>query len=395
MAATYTTEPIRVVDADSHLTEPPGLWVDHAPARLKDRLPRVVADNEGRPQWIVDGHSLGPIGFTAIAPDGARIAGESGGMEHRWESVHPGAYDVKARLAWLDSRGISQQLFFPNTVASFGGARIFTEVPDHELRTACVTVYNDAVTEIQQESGQRLLPFALVPWWDIDQAVKEIKRVRTDLGIRGITMCDSPQDYGLPTLDGPEWDPFWSACEDLGLAVAFHIGSSGSDWVRSWFRKGRGEFQAIITANSFLTNSWLVSNLIFSGVLLRHPRLKIFSAETGIGWMPFLLEAMDYQWQENILPDQKQDVWKGMLPSELFRRSFYLSFWFELEQKGVAHAIDAIGEDNVMFETDFPHGTALTDRVTEEVAQTLAGLRSGVRQKVLRDNAARLFDLPA
>jgi predicted TIM-barrel fold metal-dependent hydrolase len=124
---------------------------------------------------------------------------------------------------------------------------------------------------------------------------------------------------------------------------------------------------------------------------LRHPRLKIFSAETGIGWVPFLLEAMDYQWHENLLPDVKRDVWKAALPSEIFRRNFYLSFWFE--QWGPAHAIELLGQDNVMFETDFPHGTALTDRVTEQVVSTLASLAPEIRKKVLRENAVRLYDL--
>jgi uncharacterized protein len=389
MMATYTTDPIRVVDVDSHLTEPAGLWVDHAPAKFKDRVPRVIEDARGLPRWVIDGKDFGPIAYTAVAPDGNRIPGEALELPGRFEDIHPGSYDFRARLGWLDERGLYQQAIFPN-ITGFGGVQLFTEIADQELRTATVTIYNDAMAEIQRESGERLLPLALVPWWEDDGGASEIRRARTELGLRGITMCDSPHLFGFPTLDKPEWEPFWTACEELGIATAFHIGS-GSFKDITWTEAGRGEHLAGQIPNSFLSNSWLICNLIFSGILLRYPKLKIFSAETGVGWLPFLLEAMDYQWHENVLPDVRREVWKEALPSELFRRNFYVSFWFE--KFGPEHALDLVGEDNVMFETDFPHGTALTPRVTEEVAATLSALSPQVRRKVLRDNAARLYDL--
>jgi predicted TIM-barrel fold metal-dependent hydrolase len=388
MKTLYTTDPVRIIDVDSHLTEPPNLWLDHAPGKFKDRVPRIVEDETGLPRWVVDGRPLGPIGNALVAPDGEKITGERSTSSHRFEEVHKGAYDMEARLGWLDEHGIHQQIMFPN-VSGFGAMRFFTEIPDAELRTACVTIYNDAAAEIQRNSNGRLLPLALVPWWDIDATVEEVRRVRCDLDLRGLTMCDAPHVHGLPSLDMPEWSKFWSTCEDLDLAVAFHIGS-GSGGMFQWGQTG-GESQATMTVNAFFMNSWVVTNLIYSGVLLRHPRLKIFSAETGIGWVPFLLESMDYQWHENLSADVRRDKWKGLTPTELFRRNCFVSFWFE--QFGPAHAIEFIGADNVMFETDFPHGTTLSPRMTEEVAVTLGSLAPDVRRKVLYENAARLYDL--
>src|SRR5580692_7247750 len=115
MVAAYTTDSLRVIDADSHLTEPAGLWVDRAPAPLKDRVPRTINDESGRPHWVIDGRDIGPIGHSAIARDGSRIEGETGGrLYERFENVHPAAYDLKARLEWLDEHGIDQQVIFPN-----------------------------------------------------------------------------------------------------------------------------------------------------------------------------------------------------------------------------------------------------------------------------------------
>ena len=150
-------------------------------------------------------------------------------------------------------------------------------------------------------------------------------------------------------------------------------------------------FLAVYTTNSFLSNSWLLANLIFSGIPLRHPRLKIVSGETGISWLPFLIEAMDFQWHENIEAEDKRDFWQGMMPSEIYRRNFSASFWFETT--ALAEHIDFLGADTVMFETDFPHGTALTDRMTQEVAGKLAKLTPEVRKKVLHDTAARVYNL--
>jgi predicted TIM-barrel fold metal-dependent hydrolase len=390
-ASYFTTDDIGIIDSDSHLTERAGLWTDHAPARFKNRVPRVVQDEHGHPTWIVgDGIGLGPISYTPVAPDGSRIEGDAFELEFDYEDVHPGAYDGKARLDWMNNRGIQHQVLFPNTLAGFGGVRLYSMIDDVELRTACFTIYNDAAAEMQRDSGGRLLPLAMIPWWNIDAAEKEVRRAR-ELGLVGITMPDNPHDYGLPALHKPEWSRFWSTCEDVDTAVSFHI-AGGSFSPEVWTEPGLGEHQATLTAASFLTNTWVVANLIFSGLLLNHPRLKVYSAETGIGWMPFLLEAMDYQWHENITSAAKREAWKDVLPSEIFRRNIYVSFWFE--EWGVVNALEAVGADNVMFETDFPHGTALLDRSKDKVAATLASLKPEVRRKVLRDNAARLFGLP-
>ena len=148
---------------------------------------------------------------------------------------------------------------------------------------------------------------------------------------------------------------------------------------------------AIYTCNSFLSNSWLIANLIFSGIFMRHPRLKVVSGESGISWLPFFLEAMDFQWHENVESQDKREMWNDMPPSDVYRQNMFGSFWFE--KTALAENIDFLGADTVMFETDFPHGTSLTDRMTKDVAATLSTLSPDVRRKVLHDTAARVYNL--
>lgn len=399
MASRYTTDPVDVIDVDSHFSPPPDFWEAHAPARLRDRMPRIAEDAAGMPQWVVDGQPFDSIGFNMIRPDGTKAQGNMRALPF-FEEMHAGCYDAAARVGWLDEHGIATQILYPNT-GGFSSQMFFTKIADVELRNACIRTYNDAAAALQQETGGRLVPLSQLPWWDVDEAERELRR-SVDLGLTaGPTMFSAPEVHGLPSLNQPEWERFLSTCEDLDVPLSFHIGPPGGGAHKPWtepggdalskLTSGRGMFLAVYTTNSFLSNSWLISNLVFSGIPLQHPRLKIVSGESGISWLPFLLEAMDFQWHENIEAEDKRDIWGGMLPSEVYRRNFTASFWFE--KVALAEHIDFLGADTVMFETDFPHGTSLTDRMTTDVAATLATLTPEVRRKVLHDTAARVYNL--
>ena len=381
---------IPVVDIDSHYTEPPDLWTSRAPAKFKDRVPHIITNDAGAVRWALspDGQSqidFGPPGFTVVKEDGSKEYGVIG--LGSFEEMSAAATDPVARLGLLDKLGIAQQIVYPN-VAGFGSQN-FIKIEDEELRNVCCTVYNDAVAEFQAAGDGRLFPQGLVPFWDIPAAVKELGRIR-EMGMTGITMCDTPEAFGLPYLNDPAWDPFWEACDALEMPVNFHIGA-GAGVVDKLVWKGYGPQRQLALASIclFITNFKVIINLIFSGMLERWPRLNFVSVESGIGWVPFLLEAMDYQWQETV-PTEREGL--TMKPSEYFRRQVYASFWFE--DFGPRATIEAIGEDNVMFETDFPHPTCLYPKAQEHITEVLTDLDEGVRRKVLRDTAERIYHLP-
>ena len=135
---------------------------------------------------------------------------------------------------------------------------------------------------------------------------------------------------------------------------------------------------------------WL-ANLLISDVPERFPSLKFVSVESGIGWLPFLLEALDYQFGETA-PEHLAHL--SMKPSEYFKRQFYGCFWFESKMLGPS--IEELGASQVMFETDFPHPTCLYPNVQEYVAEVTQGWSETRRRKILQDNAAALYkiDLP-
>ena len=141
---------------------------------------------------------------------------------------------------------------------------------------------------------------------------------------------------------------------------------------------------ATLSTQAFLGNQRCITNLIFSGLLDRFPSLDFVSVESGIGWIPFLLDLCEYQFDENGITSLE------LRPKQYFDRQIYASYWFEGD---AATPIEKLGEDNVMFETDFPHPTCLYPGVKQHVQDTLGGLDPRIQRKVLYQTAERVYNL--
>jgi predicted TIM-barrel fold metal-dependent hydrolase len=205
-------------------------------------------------------------------------------------------------------------------------------------------------------------------------------------------MTADPQDSGSPDLGDHAWDPFWEVCAGLNLPVHFHIGASQTALAyfgtTFWPSQDHYVKPAIGGASLFQNNSRVLLNSAYSGMFDRHPTLQMVSVESGIGWVPFMLEAMDYELVENA------PAWAKRLqkkPSEYFQSNWYATFWFETGRGDLQHLIDQVGEDRIMFETDFPHPTCLHPSPIEQVSDTIATLRPETQLKVMGGNAAALY----
>jgi predicted TIM-barrel fold metal-dependent hydrolase len=311
---------------------------------------------------------------------------------YEWEieQAHEAAYDLTARMALLDETGIWGQVVFPGVVG-LGGQALGDVVQDVALRTLCLEIFNDANAELQSESGNRLLPMAILPAWDIDACVRETERTAA-LGMRGVNLTSDPQDLGAPDLANRAWDPLWEACSSLHMPVHFHIGASLTTMNffgnYPWESHDDDTKLAIGGALLFIGNARVIVNIICSGMLDRYPELKVVSVESGTGWIPFILEALDYEMDENA-PAQKAAL--SLLPSEYFKRQIYATTWFE--RTNLPSLIASVGEDNIMFETDFPHPTCLYPAPLKTAEHNLRDLSTEVQRKILGENAVRLYRL--
>jgi uncharacterized protein len=367
---------IPVIDVDSHLTEPADLWTSRVPARYVARVPQMT--------WVLDGRQISVVGMTAPAgwpapfPAGPATLAE----------CPPAAYDAVARLGYLDEVGIWAQVLYPN-VAGFGSQKFLT-LNDDELKLLCVRAYNDFLRDWASADPRRLITIMAMPFWDVDAAVAEIARGAAT-GHQGILFTGEPQRFGLPFLGDPHWDPFWAAAQDAGLPIHFHIGSGD---MSTSFQPDRiaatstAAAYAYTSTEMFLKNGLQVADLITSGVLVRFPELQFVSVESGIGWIPFVLEAADHSYLE-ARPGRKSE-WE-MLPSEYFARQVYACYWFETVAP--TKLLGEIPVDNILFETDFPHPTCLFGNVRERIDVSLANASPSDREKILWGNAARLYGI--
>ena len=380
-----------IVDADSHWSEPPDLFTSRAPAAYRDRVPRVE-EIDGDRQWVFDGHVIGRAGAAGvIGRDGKKEQAEKALFQWTIDEVHVGAYDPKVRLGVLDETGIDAQLIFPSTIGL--GGQDLGMVDDQALKLLTVEIYNDGMAQIQEESGNRLLPLPLMPAWNIDACVAEAKRVAA-LGARGVNMTSDPDDLGAPDLASRAWDPFWETLAELQLPVHFHIGASVTGMTffgrYPWESHGPNTKLAIGGTLLFIGNARVVTNLILSGIFDRHPGLQAVSVESGIGWIPFILETLDYEMNENA-PEELSQLKKP--PSEYFRSNLFATFWFENNFGKLPDLVKAVGDDRILFATDFPHPTCLYPGPLESVAPKMAQLPPESRKRIMGENARTLYRL--
>ena len=380
-----------VVDADSHWSEPADLFTKRAPAHLKDRVPHHETV-DGERLWIMDGVPIGhAIAGAVIGADGRKAPAAESLSVWMVEEAHPGASDPRARIAVLDEFGIDAQVIFPSTIGL--GGQSLASVPDQDLCRISVEIYNDGMAEVQEQSGQRLLPMPLMPAWDVDLCVAEAKRVAA-MGARGVNMTSDPQDLGAPDLADRAWDPFFAACAELRLPLHFHIGASvtGMTFYGKYFWPSQAEGTKLAIGGSllFIGNARVVTNLILAGTFDRHPDLQCVSVESGVGWIPFILETLDYEMFENA-PDELAKLSKP--PSEYFRSNMFATFWFENNRNRLPELVEAVGEDCILFETDFPHPTCLYPDPLDYVDEKVATLTPGSRAKIMGENARRLYRL--
>jgi predicted TIM-barrel fold metal-dependent hydrolase len=379
----------RVIDVDSHISEPADLWTSRVSSKWGDAVPHIVREpSSGKDIWAIAGELTLPVGTTAIAG----FDGTLPECPDTMEDIPAGAHVAQARLDHLDKEGIHAQVLYPN-VGGFGSGA-FLKLKEPELMLACVRAYNDFLIEWSAPDPGRLVPVMATPFWDVEASVAEIERCAA-LGHKAVLFGSQPQTFGEPPLASPHWHPVWAAAQAARLPISFHIGS-GAEWdMKSAALMGFRANFARLGANAFIDNEKCLADIIFGGICHRFPELAFVSVESGVGWLPFVLEAFDWQWKNAGIHKEHPEY--ELLPSEYFRRQIYGCFWFE--ETGVGQALE-LYPDNLLYETDYPHPTSMSVGPQshavpprEYAAKVLADVPEATVAKVLHDSAARLYQL--
>jgi len=374
---------IRIVDCDTHFMEPPDLFTARAPARLKDKLPRHQRVN-GVDRWFVGDRDFGSIGGNVIRPDHNKLLGRL--AFPTLEEGHPGAWQVQPRLKAMDEMGVYAQICYHNAGVTQPGTLM--SLGDNELAITILRIYNDAAAERQRESGQRLFTMGHLPLWDRSALVAEAQRC-LDMGIRGFVVPDTPERLGIPSYLDEYWTPLLEMCNASGTPLNFHLNGAINPNDLAWKGFSFEQTLSVVATMFSIGNAATLGNWMVSGLLDRHPRLKIGLIESGMGWVPFAIEAMEHQFNE-MMPGQSRRLQRR--PWEYFRDHFWVTYWFETI--GPRKLLETVGVDKVLFETDYPHPTSLYPGVQAHVMETLGGYSFDVRKRVLERNAVELYRLP-
>jgi len=373
---------VPVISVDDHLIEPDDLFVGRMPRAMAARAPHVVENDEGLQYWLFEGRKYPNIGLNAVVGR----ARETWSMDpSRFDEMRPGCFDIHARIADMDINGIWASVCFPSLVAGFCGA-VFSRAEDPELGLACVRAWNDWHLDVWAGTyPDRIIPLQL-PWLpDIAVATAEVRH-NAGRGFKAVSFPEFPAALGFPSIFSGEWDPFFAACEETQTVVCLHTGAS------SWapLPSPAPPFELLPTL--FPVNALIAAaEWLWSGVPLRFPGLAVAMSEGGIGWVPMLMDRVDYVLSHSA-SGTESSAWPSELqPSDVLRRNF----WFcTIDDPSVIDVRHRIGVENIMVESDYPHADSTWPDTQAVLHKTLGHLPADELRKIACENAAELFRHP-
>ena len=368
----------KLISADSHINEPPGLWQDRVPARLRDRAPKMVELEQGS-AWIMEG-ATDPINF------GLNQCGGLGQEQYvpwvRWEEVRPGGYLPGPRLLQQDESGVDAEIMYPSPRI---GNNLFVNRSDQDYHLAMIRAYNDWMSEFCGHNPERLIGLALMPTVGVQAAVEEMGRVMGLPGIKGVILGKYP--HGTTTMSAED-DPFWARAEQMDVPVNIHVGlaidppAGESNPVHP-----AAFFGAFTGALRFNDVSIRVQEFIYNKVFDRFPSLKVVFAEVDSAWVPYVREQLDDRYERQRRETRPEFDLK---PSEYFERNMYWTL--VADPLGVKYRHDT-GVEQIMWSSDFPHGTCVWPDAWEIIAREFEGVPEDEKHKMLAGNATEVYTL--
>jgi predicted TIM-barrel fold metal-dependent hydrolase len=363
----------RLIDADTHINEPPDLWTKRVPAKFKDRAPHMQHFEQGD-AWVLEGVK-DPINFGSNASAGIPLADRSAWV--RWEDIRAGGYDPKARLLEMDADLVDAAVIYPTPRIS----HLVIANPDPEFHLAMVQAYNDWLSEYCEHDPSRLGGIMLVPNRGVADAVREIQRVADRPGIVGCLIgCYPHGDLNLAEED----DPVWQEIAGRGLPLHIHV-ALVNEYPRDIYASGAITEGLVMGYLRFRDVPGRMLQFLEGGVFNRFPDLKIVLAEVDAGWVPYVKEQVD---NRVLRREYGAAMRKKRLPSSVIEEHFYYTYitdHFALRNR------HAIGVERLMWSTDFPHGGSDWPFSVRTIHADFADVPGRERDLILAGNAQRLY----
>ena len=370
-----------VVDADGHVCEPPELWTRGLPASLRERGIRLRWNAEtGFDEAWVEDWCITDRGLVGLGNAGTPFVDL--GQGRRYADGNPAGFGARERLRVLDQEGIDAAVLYPGLALSLPA------IHDAALAVASCRVYNDWIAEFCATDRRRLFGVAALPLQDPRAAAEEARRAVGSLGLRGVFCRPNPLNGSLRQLHDDAFDPVWSTLEDLDVPLGFHPAGlwdmPGTSRAMAGLMAPGTHHALILFFDDYLT----LANLVYAGVLERHPRLRVAVLECGGGWIAHWMDRLDefvesYGWQLGHLRTK---------PSEYVRRQVWVSF--DPGEHTMGALTPFLPSERMLWASDFPHSDAKYPGVVAELREHAADMTAAARADLLGASAVRLYALP-
>jgi len=369
-----------LVSSDSHIFEPPDLWLARLGSDLRDQAPRIVEEATGD-WWYLGDRRLAGMG--PASNTGKRFEHpEDIKREGRYINIRPGANVPDARLKDLDEDGVYAEVLYPTV-----GLQLFC-VTDSELLTPLCAAYNDWLAEFCASHPKRLKGVALLNVDDVPGAVAELRRAR-GIGLSGALIPVFPRADAQ--YDSPEYEPLWAAAADLDVPLGMHTSTIRPSSTVARDPVG-GTPASEVNIDYYVRMS--LAAIILSGVFDRHPKLQVGTVEHGLGWIPYFLDSLDYTYTQIARRPGWHRFKDGVLPSDVFSQHVFCSF--QEDALGIRER-KRIGLQTLMWASDYPHTASTYPRSRQIVERQTAGIPAAEIAQIGALNTCRLYhiDLPA
>ena len=364
-----------VVDCDSHVMEPADLWLRYLEPKFRDRAIRI--EKRDGVEHLIIGEQSVLAGVLAGLGGAHRSTGElfSGTLGYA-DGCEPASYDPGARIRMLDSWRVDYGVLFPTV----GILPFPTE--DMELATAYCRAYNRWQKEFLEGAPNRVVPIALVNWHDVEEAAREL-RYCIQVGFKGVFVPPEVLNGRRPS--DPYFDPLWNICQEASVPGCLHVivrFNPGTAAFASWYESKPGP---IFTFGLGATGQMIpaLAAMITDQLFERFPKLKIVSVEAGCGFAAYLMDRLDEKHTRFGLPS-------ALKPSDYIRRNCY--FVAEPEERSIGAMLDLVGEDRILWGSDYPHVDSMLD-APNMIRRAVADLTPARQAAVLGENARKVFGL--
>ncbi|MQF65307.1 amidohydrolase [SAR202 cluster bacterium AC-409-J13_OGT_754m] len=362
----------KVIDADGHFYEPQDIWDKYVEGPAYDRRP-IVTGLHGNSLFQIKGREMkgGPLGSKVLFDQ----------MEEKFGHAFRDNWSMGSRIKDMETHGWDIQVCLPTNASGVNN------IQDVELSAALCRAYNNWAYEFSQQAPTRVKFTSLAPGADLKEMVNETRRSIAELGAVSVNLPPAIPDK---MWHHPDYDSVWRLAEELDFPLSIHggVSASGQPMSNARYAEKTGALIALRAATGFpVENMMSMGHFMLTGILDRFPKLKLLVLEGNCGWVPFWLNRLAS------VSEGRQNVFFDSNPLELSPQEYFLrniSVAADADEPTIKYVVDFIGNDNIVFNTDYPHPDA---PASHEPVQNMIDqpLTEEDKRKILWDNSVKIY----